>query len=178
MNSNYPYFIDSDHAISMSSKFHITSEHLDLKIDSLFPVFPNETVISHTDITNYLKYQFCVPVKIVEIINKEGLKLSHISEFVSQLNSHNGINIYLRDNISLIYIMQIADPVFVNLIKFDSPEDLLYHVLQIIQKLGLENENQNIQLYGKVTDESQIIRLMRIYFGNVRTFNEYSFLKS
>lgn len=178
MNSNYPYFIDSDCAISMTSKFHITSDHLDSKIESLFPIYPNETLINHSDISNYLKYQFCVPEKIISIINDQELKINHISEFINQFNNHNGINIYLWDNICLIYIMQIADPVFVNINKFDSPEDLLYHVVQIIQSIGLENENQNIQLYGKVTEESQIIRLLRIYFSNVKSIQKFSFANS
>lgn len=122
MNSNYPYFIDSDRAISMTSKFHITSEHLNLKIESLFPVYPIETVVSHTDVANYLTCQFCVPEKIVMNINNQNLKLSHISEFVNQFHSHNGINIFIWNNVSLIYIMQIADPVFINIIKFDTPK--------------------------------------------------------
>ncbi len=178
MNSNYPYFIDSGRAISMTSKFHIASEHLNLKIESLFPVYPNETVLSHADTANYLKYQFCIPEKIVAVISNQNLKLNHISEFSNQFNSYNGINIYIWNNVSFIYIMQIADPVFVNIIKFDTPEDLLYHILQIIQSIGLENENQNIQLYGKVTSESQISRLLRIYFSNVKTIQGFSFFNS
>lgn len=178
MNSNYPYFIDSDRAISMTSKFHITSEHLNLKIESLFPVYPNETVVSHTDVANYLKCQFCVPEKIVMNINNQNLKLSHISEFVNQFNSHNGINIFIWNNVSLIYIMQIADPVFINIIKFDTPEDLLFHIVQIIQSIGLENENQNIQLFGNVTEESQISRLLRIYFSNVKSIRGFTFSNS
>lgn len=178
MNSNYHYFIDSDRAISMTSKFHITSEHLNLKIESLFPVYPNETVVSHTDVANYLKCQFCVPEKIVMNINNQNLKLSHISEFVNQFNSHNGINIFIWNNVSLIYIMQIADPVFINIIKFDTPEDLLFHIVQIIQSIGLENENQNIQLFGNVTEESQISRLLRIYFSNVKSIRGFTFSNS
>lgn len=178
MNSNYPYFIDSDRAISMTSKFHITSEHLNLEIESLFPVYPNETVVSHTDVANYLKCQFCVPEKIVMNINNQNLKLSHISEFVNQFNSHNGINIFIWNNVSLIYIMQIADPVFINIIKFDTPEDLLFHIVQIIQSIGLENENQNIQLFGNVTEESQISRLLRIYFSNVKSIRGFTLSNS
>lgn len=171
MSTENPYFIDAGCAISMTSKFHILSENLNFGIETLVPVYPNESIINHTDTLNYLKYQFCVPVEFISNLSVQNLKLKHITEYFLKFEVLNGINVYINANYALIYIIRIADPVFINIFKFNTPEDLLYHIVRVNQELNLENENQNIQLFGSIAEDSQIIRLLKIYFSNVSSFN-------
>jgi len=168
MITENPYFIKAGYAISMTSKFQILSENLEFGIESLLPVYPNEVVINHSDTLNYLKYQFCVPSEFIKEIDAQNLSLKHITEYFSNLDIRNGINIYLNNNWALVYIQRIADPVFNNIFKYETPEDLLFHIVQVKQLLSLENENQNVHVFGKIEEDSRIIRLLKIYFSNVQ----------
>ncbi|MBK8449786.1 MAG: DUF3822 family protein [Saprospiraceae bacterium] len=108
-------------------------------------------------------------------------KISHIAECISQIisfgNCQNNCCVYISiyHKNAFVFVKRISDPIFSNVFKFSTAEDFLYHIQSVFEALNLNNSNDKIFVLGSIDTESQIVRLLKIYFLNVAVEHNFNF---
>ncbi len=111
----------------------------------------------------------------LEIINKEGLEIHHIVEYIRDLSSKNfsyegcRLYVYIIGNTALFIVKRITDYLFTQVFNFVTAEDLLYYCQACFHTLKLDKSTDQIILFGEIAEDSRIVRLMSIYYSNILT---------
>jgi hypothetical protein len=162
-------------AISCTKQFYIsTSENENVNSKLLFQT-PSYSVIKNNITGLGLSVHFSISKSDLDMINRTGLPIHHISEYIRDLSSRNfsyegsRLYVYLVGNCALFIVKRITDYLFTQIFNFDSAEDLLYYIQSCFNQLSLDKRSDQLILCGEINEDSKIIRLLSIYFSNLVT---------
>jgi Protein of unknown function (DUF3822) len=80
--------------------------------------------------------------------------LASIIEGIIQDRNNNGLHLYFEDNYITILYFKEAKLNFCNRFQFRTSHDMVYHVLFVMNELGLQTEMQ-VTFYGEITSFSE-----------------------
>ncbi|MBK9721508.1 MAG: DUF3822 family protein [Saprospiraceae bacterium] len=167
--------------ICFDNNYCLTSERNTAILSELIPIYPNQTQITRElkDTSYFINY--VLKTGDYSLAKERKYKISHIAECISQIislgNCQNNCCVYISiyHKNAFVFVKRISDPIFSNVFKFSTAEDFLYHIQSVFEALNLNNSNDKIFVLGSIDTESQIVRLLKIYFLNVAVEHNFNF---
>ena len=172
--SNSIYKTDSK-AISCSKQFSFSTDNQNGLSNPLVFQAPSYRLISREVKSIGLFVHFTIPKSDLELINKAGLEIHHIAEYIQDLSSRNfsyngcRMYVYIQGNSALIIVKRITDYLFAQIFNYESANDLLYYIQACFQSLKLDKSIDQLMLCGEIEPDSKIARLISIYYSNLIT---------
>ena len=162
-------------AISCNRHFYISNEINNVASNPLLFQAPSYSLITGELKSIGAYVHFTVKKSDLENIENSNLEIHHIVEYIRELSSKNfsydgcRIYVYLIGNSALVIVKRITDYLFTQVFQYESVEDLLYYIQATFQTLKLDTSLDQLILCGEIESDSQIVRLLSIYFSNIVT---------
>ncbi len=166
-------FRTASKAISCTKEFYISTDKMDKNAEGLIFLSPSILALSNPMPSKDAFIHFSIHQKVQKLLVEEGLEVHHIAEYIQNINTlkYNYIGtclvVYLLGNTALISAKRLQDYFYVGVYTFETAEDLLYYVQFCFKMLGFENSTDKLILCGEVAKDSQINRVISIYFSNL-----------
>lgn len=132
--------------------------------------FTNEGILS-------MDYEavYALPKNLKEAVNKHFVEVSYGLTAVSLLNYFSKLTqldalfaIHLNDEEVLIYRFEDKKLVFFNSFSFMTPEDVVYHVLNVMNDQKLSNERSLVYYSGLLPEDSGLMESLKDYIKNLK----------
>lgn len=105
--------------------------------------------------------------------SKDELMIIHIAEFIPAIIKHlpkkslTNICLFLFANTALIFVARLHEILSVKLKIYTSPDDLLYHVIHMLEVNKLNKDSIDLCLTGEIAADSAIMLNFSRYFKQV-----------
>lgn len=93
--------------------------------------------------------------------------IASLLEGIVQDRNNNGLHLYFEDNFVTILYFKDAKLYFCNRFHFRMAQDMVYHVLFVMNELGLQTE-MPVTFYGEITSFSEGYILLSASFKNIK----------
>ena len=87
-----------------------------------------------------------------------------------KLNSGPLVWMIMRNKSFQIWVGQDGQLLLANTFSFQGSTDVLYHVLNVFQSLGINNQDAQIHLLGEITEDSEVWKLLQRYVQRLLPF--------
>ncbi|WP_372920030.1 DUF3822 family protein [Salegentibacter sp.] len=121
--------------------------------------------IPYTNIINYFfdrygefEYKHSISVLLETLLKKE---------------KNNSPSVYLYNKLGGydLVVIEGGKLIFCNSFKYETPEDFLYYILFTAEQLNLNPEKFDLQLFGYISEESDLFQLAYHYIKNISISN-------
>lgn len=160
-------------AISCTKQFCITSGKNALPAGQVLFQTPAFKLLSRELRTGDAFVHFLIRHSDLKSIQNQDSVLSHIAEYIHELSDrnlgYNGSSVYvcILGNTAFFIVKRISDFLFTQIFNFETAIDLLYYFQSCFHYLKLNRSEDQIILCGEIETDSQIVRLLSVYFSNV-----------
>jgi len=138
--------------------------NLDLPSGNL--IYKNQSVLSSP-----YEALYCIPKNLKEVIDANFLNVSYSTSNISLLNyfmKQNQLYSFfcVHFNLEFLSIFYYKDNklLFFNTFTYITAEDVVYHILNVMNELNLNNERDVVYYSGAVSDSNTEIALLKDYF--------------
>jgi Protein of unknown function (DUF3822) len=130
-----------------------------------FPYFPNEELFENQLVNEQFSLRF-VLVKNSISANSPLHILSQLvnTKFPADCNSTACIILYFGESTMSVLVRRLQDIVFANVYQINSPVEVVYIAQYICCALQVSSEMDQFYFAGQISEQSQIVDTMKIYF--------------
>ncbi|HEX5625400.1 MAG TPA: DUF3822 family protein [Saprospiraceae bacterium] len=160
--------------LSLSAKFMLSETPDTSILRAMVPVYPNESIqtnaIQKLEIfVHYVSRTVTRPGSIDPLDRKSHI-LSYLPEWAIKWapgTVGNTVCAGLMEDRLVLFVKRKDEVVYSKIHSFVTPEDVLYQVQSMFAECALDQERETIYLFGHLKEDSQVYRLLMIYYKNL-----------
>lgn len=155
----------------LSAKFMLSKTPDPSILRAMVPVYPNESIQTHAipklEVFVHFVTRAVTRPGSIDALDRKSHILSYLPEWAIKWAAEvpgTTICAGLLENRLVLFAKRNDEVVYSKIHSFVTPEDVLYQVQSMFAECALDQERDTIYLFGQLKEDSQVYRMLMIYF--------------